>query len=157
MGDDKPVVLDEGGLRVNVGTGRILALVGVLLCFVSVLMLFIHYVNMPGSVFGYLAFSMLLMLLGCLFVGFAVIQSMFDAKWLVVGYAWCALVVLMLVGGATTLKVCEAIRNARGTAIAQGLDFFVLAGAVLIGLGCYMAQERISLGRKKAGKAADSK
>ena len=155
MADDGPVVLDEGG--VSVGTGRVLALAGVLLCFVSVLLLFIHYVNMPGSVFGYLAFSMLLMLLGCLFVGFAVIQSMFVPKWLVVGYAWCALVVLMLVGGTTTLKACEVIRNARNTLIAQGLDFFVLAGAALIGLGAYMAQERIGLGRKKEGKAAGSR
>ena len=118
------------------GAGDLAVLIGGLLTIVPVIVLLSKYLGRYK--FDALAGSLGILLGLIIFVIVAEILSLNDEKWLLVSYGWCCFVAIMFIGRvATVSSVPERV--------APGTDFFILLGALLIGAGAYMSQQRIGL------------
>ena len=119
------------------GTGDVLIIIGAALCLLFLVMLLGKYVAETGA--DFLAASLILLLAVNLFAAAALILSLtVNEKWLLVVYAWFALIFFMVFCKVSTLDF-------RALNVGKGTDFFILLGAAFMGVGAYMAQSGIGV------------
>lgn len=132
MGEsEEPIILGTGKGPRPFGTGQLLMFVGLGLCLVFTLLALVRVLDISG--FGWVPMSQIVLLVIEALAVVAVVMSLKESCWLLVGYGFSGLILVMLVGNVSTLS----------PAACGGRDFFVLLGAALLAVGTYMAQKGI--------------
>ena len=151
-------LLPEQPVARRFGTGELLMIIGGVIGLLFMLLLLIWYID--DVRFDWLAMSLIVLMALDIWTVVAGLLSMSSEKLLLVPYAWCGLVTVMQVGQASTLWVAKLpvprvglgldLRGELGVGVSAkflgaGADFFILFGAILVGLGAYMAQKGIGV------------
>jgi len=139
-------LLPEQPVARRFGTGELLMIIGGVIGLLFMLLLLIWYID--DVRFDWLAMSLIVLMALDIWTVVAGLLSMSSEKLLLVPYAWCGLVTVMQVGQASTLWVAKLPVPRGGLSVkflGAGVDFFILLGAVLVGLGAYMAQKGIGV------------
>lgn len=117
---------ERDGAR-EIGAGDIVVYVGALLTFVMMILQLVQ----GGRGATWLVISIVILMGLSLFVAVAQWLSLKKDSWLMVPYAFAALVGVMFLGGISTVRVVA------------GADFFILLGAACCAAGTWMTKQNI--------------
>ncbi|MFO7898591.1 MAG: SHOCT domain-containing protein [Planctomycetota bacterium] len=122
------------------GTGQLLMFVGLGMCLVFTLLALVRGLDVSG--FGWVPMSQIVLLVIEALAVVAVVMSLKESCWLLVGYGFAGLILVMLIGNVSTLSA----------PVCGGHDFFVMLGAALVAVGTYMAQKGICVWSGRLGE-----
>lgn len=126
------------------GLGDIVTIVGIVVYFAFVIVYFASYVSRKG--FDFVAFGQIILLLMSGMPITVLILSFKNDRLLILQYAFTGFIML--------LKLSQVSVLVPPSDVAQGLDFYVILGALAIGVGTYLSQ--VGIGEMKLDSSEEA-